>query len=140
MLLAVQQRADSSWDPTALTPEADARPLHEARGRGRSDRACVRNDVRRVEDPDLVSCVLRSWEDRFHAILVGLAPGTVVLAVGAPPVTFDHALHIAAEQVAFAPNEESGAPGALTRQARTLLRNPHDPWTRRDLWNFVWND
>jgi hypothetical protein len=33
-----------------------------------------------IEDQVLVSSVLRSWEDRFATVLVGLAPGLTLLA------------------------------------------------------------
>jgi hypothetical protein len=36
-----------------------------------------------------VSAVLRSWEDRFGAILVGLSFATLTLLVGRPPTTDD---------------------------------------------------
>jgi hypothetical protein len=139
-LLRERQRADSSWNPAALTPSLMLVPCRRpADAVARIGLLCG-TAYAGVEDPALVSSVLRSWEDRFHAVLVALAPGEVALAVGAPPATFEEALHIAAEQFAFAPGEEAGAPGALAHQARTLLRNnPYDPSTR-DVWFLGWND
>lgn len=94
-----------------------------------------------VEDPGLVSSVLRSWEERFATTLVGLAPRAVVLAVGAPPRTLRHALRIAAEHRAFAPREDAGVPGALVRDAHELLGG-RPPYTQmsRDIWAFAWDD
>ena len=51
-----------------------------------------------------VSAVLRSWEDRFGAILVGLSFSTITVVVTRPPVTEDDVLHVAAEIAAFCPD------------------------------------
>jgi hypothetical protein len=40
-----------------------------------------------IDDVGLVSCVLRSWEGRYDAILLGLGQETLVLAVRRPPST-----------------------------------------------------
>ena len=94
-----------------------------------------------VENPALVSSVLRSWEDRFAATLVALAPRGVVLAVGSPPATLDHALRIAAEHWAFASRGDDGVPGALLRRARALLTpDPAGFDTVRDIWEFHWDE
>ena len=94
-----------------------------------------------VENPGDVSSVLRSWERRFAAVLVGAHPGGISVAVGKPPQSEERALRIAAEQFAFAPREDAGAPGALIVAARELLSgNPPYTLTERDIWTFVWND
>jgi hypothetical protein len=89
-----------------------------------------------VENPGDVSSVLRSWERRFAAVLVGTGPGFVTLAVGAPPKSDDHALRIAAEQYALAPWEDP-----LKTTARELLGG-RPPYTRsgRRIWTLGWND
>lgn len=51
-----------------------------------------------------VSVVLRSWEDRFGAILVGLGFATMTLLVTRPPTQAKDALHLAAEVAAFCPD------------------------------------
>jgi hypothetical protein len=51
-----------------------------------------------------VSAVLRSWEDRFGAILVGLAFATMTLVVTRPPTSDDDALRVAAEVAALCPD------------------------------------
>lgn len=51
-----------------------------------------------------VSAVLRSWEDRFGAILVGLGFATITLLVTRPPTDADAAVHLAAEVAAFCPD------------------------------------
>jgi hypothetical protein len=52
-------------------------------------------------DPLDMSTVLRSWEVRFDAYLVGLTTDTLTLAVGRPPRDLASALAIAAEHYAF---------------------------------------
>lgn len=51
-----------------------------------------------------ISAVLRSWEDRFGAILVGLGFATITLLVTRPPTTDDDALRVAAEVAALCPD------------------------------------
>jgi hypothetical protein len=57
-----------------------------------------------VTGPTQVSAVLRSWEDRFGAVLVGLGFATITLLVNRPPVDPDDALLVAAEVAAFCPD------------------------------------
>jgi hypothetical protein len=57
-----------------------------------------------VTGPAQISAVLRSWEDRFGAILVGLGFATITLLVTRPPSTDDDALRVAAEVAAFCPD------------------------------------
>jgi hypothetical protein len=49
------------------------------------------------------AAVVRSWEDRFGARVVGIGPDALFLSVAAPPVTIEHACGVAAEHVAFCP-------------------------------------
>src|SRR5262245_14090707 len=94
-----------------------------------------------VENPGDVSSVLRSWEERFAAVLVAAEPGVITLAVGAPPQNSEQALHIAAEQFAVAPREDAGAPGALIGAARELLTgNAPYALSGRHIWALTWND
>lgn len=51
-----------------------------------------------------VSAVLRSWEDRFGAVLVGLSFSTITLLVTRPPVSDEDVLRVAAEIAAFCPD------------------------------------
>jgi len=51
-----------------------------------------------------VSAVLRSWEDRLGAVLVGLSFATITLLVTRPPTTEEDALRVAAEVAAFCPD------------------------------------
>jgi Domain of unknown function (DUF4253) len=73
----------------------------------------------RLRSEDL-SAILRSWEDRFGAVVTLLDPGRTLLSVEAPPRTFASALAVAAEHFAAAPDENAGRPGALAERARLL--------------------
>jgi hypothetical protein len=54
---------------------------------------------------DESTAVLRSWEERFGAVVSVLTPSTLDLAVGAPPRNDDDARRLAAEHAAFAPQK-----------------------------------
>jgi Domain of unknown function (DUF4253) len=77
-----------------------------------------------------LSAVVRGWEDRFGARVVGLGFDTLDLSVAAPPVTFRHALRVAAEHAAFCPEVIVQGPGTLAGHAEQL----------RDarIWSFRW--
>jgi hypothetical protein len=51
-----------------------------------------------------LSAVLRSWEDRYGAMLVGLGFATMTLLVSRPPTDIDDAVQLAAEVAAFCPD------------------------------------
>lgn len=69
-----------------------------------------------------VSAVLRSWEDRLGAVLVGLSFATITLVVTRPPTTDDDAHRVAAEVAAFCPDAlwQPEALGSLRPRAATL--------------------
>jgi hypothetical protein len=48
-----------------------------------------------------MSAVLRSWEERFGALLFRMSLSTLELAVAAPPATEDECIRVAAEHDAF---------------------------------------
>jgi len=60
--------------------------------------------INRWQRPAEVSAVLRSWEDRFGALVVGLGFATITLLVTRPPATDDDALRVAAEVAALCPD------------------------------------
>ena len=68
-----------------------------------------RGPVNYVDQVSPLAAVVRSWEDRFGVRLVGIGFETLYLSVAAPPVTFEHALHVAAEHWMLCPEnvEES---------------------------------
>ncbi|MFJ6674825.1 DUF4253 domain-containing protein [Actinosynnema sp. NPDC091369] len=80
-----------------------------------------------------ISAVVRSWEDRFGARVVGLGSATLVLSVATPPTTREAALAVAAEHFAFCPDNvwQGPAPNTLSAYADRLL-NDHS-------WTFWWD-
>jgi Domain of unknown function (DUF4253) len=78
-----------------------------------------------------LSAVLRSWEDRFGAVLVGLGFATMTLAVASPPTTTEDALRVAAEFCAFCPDSVFQGVGSLEALAADLKDNP--------TWMFWWD-
>jgi hypothetical protein len=77
-----------------------------------------------------LSAVVRGWEDRFGVRVVGLGFDTLELSVAAPPVTFRHALRVAAEHATFCPEVIVQGPGSLAGHAEQI----------RDarVWSFRW--
>jgi hypothetical protein len=79
---------------------------------------------------DRPAAVLRSWEERFGTVFVEASAAYVVLAVSAPPQTFEHALRIAAEHYAMGTQQDFGRPGALRELAESLVGHP--------VWEIGW--
>ncbi|SFP48607.1 protein of unknown function [Amycolatopsis arida] len=82
------------------------------------------------EGPAGVSAVLRSWEDRFGAVLISLGPRAVELSVAAPPRTPDRALAVAAEHLAFCPEPDHPSRDEPWAFANELVG--------RRRWRFRW--
>ena len=82
-------------------------------------------------DPGEQSTVLRSWEDRFDAYLVGLAWDTVQLAIGRPARDRATARAIAAEHYAFCPDNVDQGVGSVKDYAEDLIDAP--------IWPFWWD-
>jgi predicted DNA-binding WGR domain protein len=82
-------------------------------------------------DPLDMSTVLRSWEVRFDAYLVGLGTDTITLAVGRPPRDLASATAIAAEHYAFCLDNIDQGPGSI-REYAPLLVNER-------IWPFWWD-
>ncbi|GAA4088874.1 MULTISPECIES: DUF4253 domain-containing protein [Actinomadura] len=78
-----------------------------------------------------LAAVVRGWEDRFGARVVGLGFNTLELSVAAPPVTARHALHVAAEHWAFCPDILFQGPGTLAGYAEEIRGKT---W-----WSFWWD-
>jgi hypothetical protein len=83
-----------------------------------------------IDDTGLVSCVLRSWEQRYDAILVGLGDATLTIAVRRPP-TGEGALVAAAEQYALCPDTVEQGLGSLRALAKHIDGSP--------AWAFWWD-
>ncbi|HET7052241.1 MAG TPA: DUF4253 domain-containing protein [Solirubrobacteraceae bacterium] len=67
-----------------------------------------------------INAVVRSWEERFGAIVTAVGPGVLALVVDRPPTSADDARRLAAEQLALAPDD--------------------DPNTDHRFWEFGWPD
>lgn len=87
--------------------------------------------INRTQDVGGLSAALRSWEDRFGAVLVELGFDSLVLSVAAPPTTASRALAVAAEHRAFCLDNFLMQKGDLRAFADGLVRVPH--------WRFWWD-
>jgi hypothetical protein len=83
-----------------------------------------------TEDVAAISSVLRSWEDRFGARLVGIGFEELILSVAAPPTKIERAMKIAAEHRAFCERRFSKQPGNLREFAQGLIDC--------EVWRFSW--
>ncbi len=79
----------------------------------------------------LCSAILDTWEDRFDAYLVGLGFDTVTLIVGRPPADLGAANEIAAEHLAFCPDNIFQGVGTIQEYAPMLV-DAHR-------WDFWWD-
>jgi Domain of unknown function (DUF4253) len=92
-----------------------------------------------------ISAVIRSWEDRFGAVLVSVQPSQALLAVTSPPGSPEQALGAAAERMAFCP-PESVEPGTLEQLASIvrgeLLPAGAEAWSTGtwSVWPVAWYD
>lgn len=82
-------------------------------------------------DPLDMTTVLRSWEHRFDAYVVGMGTDTLVLAVGRPPRDLATATAIAAEHYAFCPDNVQQGPGTIREYAQGIVGE--------GLWWFWWD-
>jgi predicted DNA-binding WGR domain protein len=82
-------------------------------------------------DPLDMTTVLRSWERRFDAYLVGLGTDTLTLAVGRPARDLVSAAAIAAEHYAFCPDNVQQGVGTIREYAETLVD--------AEQWPFWWD-
>jgi hypothetical protein len=87
--------------------------------------------VNHTDDVAGLASVLRSWEDRFGAMVVGMTSDVLVLAVQGPPMTIDDALPIAAEHYAFCPDTVDQGVGTIRALAEEL--------TASIRWRFWWD-
>lgn len=81
-------------------------------------------------DTSRISAVLRSWEDRFGARLVALGFDTMILSVY-PLEDEAAALRVAAEHLAFCPDNIAQGAGTLARYATSLVGVSQ--------WEFWWD-
>lgn len=93
-----------------------------------------------------ISAVIRSWEERFGAVLVAVEPSLATLAITAPPSAPEQALTVAAEQLAFCP-PETVEPGTLEQLASIVIGQAAGPHAARfpptlsdSIWPVAWYD
>jgi hypothetical protein len=82
-------------------------------------------------DPLNMTTVLRSWELRFDAYVVGMGTDTLALAVGRPPRDLASATAIAAEHYAFCPDNVQQGVGTISEYAESLVN--------AEQWPFWWD-
>jgi hypothetical protein len=87
--------------------------------------------VNHFSDMGMLSALLRSWEDRFGAYLVGVGFDTLTLAVRRPPSDIETATAIAAEHFAACPDNINQGAGSIEAYAETLVDSP--------VWMFWWD-
>ncbi|CCH31724.1 DUF4253 domain-containing protein [Actinosynnema sp. NPDC047251] len=80
-----------------------------------------------------ISAVVRGWEDRFGARVVGVGFATLYLSVANRPATMEDALRVAAEHFAFCPDNfwQGRRSETLTTYAERLLSD--------EGWTFWWD-
>jgi hypothetical protein len=82
-----------------------------------------------VQPKSPLSSVLRSWEERFGVRVIEIGFDTLHLTVAAPPVTPEHAEHVAAEHFAFCPdNIVAGTSRAIRDYAAEHVLGQADWW------------
>ena len=82
-------------------------------------------------NPTEQSAILETWEDRFDAYLVAIGFDTITLAVGRPPVDLQSATPIAAEHLAFCPDNIFQGAESIGAYAPLLVGNHR--------WDFWWD-
>lgn len=87
--------------------------------------------VNHYSDMGALSAVLRSWEERFNAIVVGVGFSTITLAVGSPPSTMKAARAIAAEHFAVCSDVIYQGSGTIEEHAASLVDSR--------CWGFWWD-
>jgi hypothetical protein len=89
-----------------------------------------RGPVNYFDQVSPLAAVVRSWEDRFGVRLLGIGFETLYLSVAAPPVTFEHAVHVAAEHWMFCSVRSTRCPLPTTPASRS----PAIWWPRSEGW------
>jgi Domain of unknown function (DUF4253) len=83
-----------------------------------------------------MSAVLRSWEERFGALLLRVTSSTLEVAVASPPTTDDECLRVAAEHVAFCWHAEETYTGQMSTDT---LRHYSQRLRDAPRWRFWWD-
>jgi Domain of unknown function (DUF4253) len=89
-----------------------------------------------IQETARLAAVVRTWEDRFGARVVGIGFDTLYLSVAAPPVTFEHALQVAAEHFAF--STDTILAGLIGFKPHPLAAYAEQLLNERS-WSFWWD-
>ena len=87
--------------------------------------------VNHTTNNQLFATVLRSWEERFGALVVGLRADLLTLAVRRPPTSARQCRALTAEHMAFCPDRVDSGRDAFESYARELAGNT--------VWSFGWD-
>ncbi|WP_230210967.1 DUF4253 domain-containing protein [Streptomyces kaniharaensis] len=87
--------------------------------------------VNHENDTGKIAAVLRSWEERFGARVVGAGFNTLHLSIAAPPASMSQARVVAAEHLALCPDNILQGTGTLTAYAQCLVS--------ADSWMLWWD-
>ncbi len=82
-------------------------------------------------DMGLLSAVLRSWEERFGAYLVGVGFDIIALGVERPPRGLQASTRVAAEHFAACPDAVYQGPGSIEKYASVIAD--------QNTWGFWWD-
>ena len=87
------------------------------------------------QDNVRISAVLRSWEERFGAVLAVMTESTLLLSVAYPPTTFREAEQVATEHFAFCPDQHDPQDGVTVHTPRSYGREIR----KARWWRFWWD-
>jgi hypothetical protein len=83
------------------------------------------------EDMGMLSAVLRSWEQRFGAYLVGAGFAELTFGVERPPQSIEASTHVAAEHFAACSDNVYQGPGSIEEYASQIAG--------KRVWGFWWD-
>lgn len=86
-------------------------------------------------DLSRAGAVLRSWEERFGAMVAFIGPATLLLSVARPPRTVAESEHVAAEHFAFCPDQVDPQDGTGPLSVRAYAQSIRGHF----LWRFWWD-
>ena len=87
--------------------------------------------INHFDDMGMLAAVLRSWEERFGAYVVGIGFDTLTLAVARPLSTRNQALAVAAEHFAACSDNVYQGAESIEAYAETLIG--------ASVWSFWWD-
>ncbi|MFF2077942.1 DUF4253 domain-containing protein [Kitasatospora sp. NPDC058162] len=127
-----QQRADRLARQLLRARPSLRIGLVRADGGAQALAACGWNGTNGHGDSGEIAAVLHSWQDRFGARLVEVGSASLELSVAAPPTNREEALLVAAEHIAFCPdNVFQGEEESLAGYAEELVG--------AGSWGFWWD-